>query len=89
MSGVLKLPRFSFGRRGSESSATIRPRIASISGDDTRPAATCGNEDAMSLRPVSASGAFRTERISVSSLPRSVTVRTRYMTASTKPQARP
>ena len=42
----------------------------------------------MSLRPVSASAADCTERMSVSNLPRSVTVRTRYMTASTRPQAR-
>ncbi len=79
---------FSLGRSGTEDSATMRPRIASISADETRPAIARDSAPSMSLRPVSGSGAARTERTSVSDLPRSVTVRTRYMTASTRPQAR-
>src|SRR5260221_4010908 len=56
--------------------------------DETGPAATRDSEYSMSKRPVAASGASRTERISVSNLPRSVTVRTKYITASTRPHAR-
>ncbi len=62
--------------------------MPSTSVDETSTAARCDSERSMSLRPVSASGAARTERTSVSDRPRFVIVRTRYMTASTRPQAR-
>ena len=76
------------GRAGTEDSATIRPRIASTSACETRLLAARDSNRSRSLRPVSASGAARTDCTSASDLPRSVTVRTRYMIASTRPHAR-
>ena len=87
-SAAIRSLRPSFGRAGSEVSATIRARIASISAVETRPATTFDSAPSMSRRPVAASGASRIERSRESDLPRSVTVRTRYMTASTRPHAR-
>ena len=81
-------PPLRLARAGSEGSATMRPRMASISGCDTRPAATRDSALSITDRPVCGSAASRTERISVSERPRSTTVRIRYMTPSTKPQAR-
>ena len=76
------------GRSGTDASATTRPRIASTSVSETSPAATFDSESWITIRPDAASGAARTARISVISRPRSATVRTRYMTASTRPHAR-
>ena len=66
----------------------MRARTASISIGETSPAATRDKDCSTTTRPAAASGALRTARTSVIKRPRSVIVRTRYMTASTSPQAR-
>src|SRR5262245_32091579 len=78
----------SVGRAGTEGSATIRLRIASISAGETRFAASFDNERATRAQPAWASVAARTECRSTSDFARSVTERTTYITASTRPQAR-